>query len=206
MSKVILVDFDGTLATYVGDPPKQPGTPIHGAKESLDKLKQDGWKIDIFSGRANFPEGVDQIKAWLSEHQIPYDDILIGKPKHTLIVDDSALAFNGDWSTIYSQVQDHPRVVNAAWVITSHFYPSLVNPPDSHGGDTDVVIPESPEWKDSEENWHFPYVKRPADWDVLLPLLFKDPNLKKSNRVVQCEAGQIFDTLIKIQDEYNQNL
>lgn len=53
--------------------------------------------------------------------------------------------------------------------ITSAFTPSLVNAPDNPWqSDSDKEIPTRPEWADCEQTWHFPYVKRHDDTDMVL--------------------------------------
>lgn len=70
--KTAVVDFDNTLAEYDkwhGE--EHMGEPIPFAWEALNELKTWGWRIVVFTTRGN----VDLIKAWLDEHEMPYDAV-----------------------------------------------------------------------------------------------------------------------------------
>lgn len=66
---------------------------------------------------------------------------------------------------------------------TAAFTPSLVNAPTNrgHDSDSDVLIPTKLEFTDSEDTWHFPYVKRNVDWDMVLPTVLEVKAALKSN-------------------------
>ncbi len=52
MTKVIAVDFDGTLFEYDGwIDSNHYGEPIDGAKEAIEALREKGFKIIIFTTR-----------------------------------------------------------------------------------------------------------------------------------------------------------
>lgn len=109
----IAIDFDGVIHGYskgwsggdIYDPP------VPGTKEALQKLKDAGHKLYIFSTRSNKifhkKDKVDQnkaMKAWMDEHEIPYDKIwTFGKPMADLFIDDRALCFKGDWNDTVNQ-------------------------------------------------------------------------------------------------------
>lgn len=159
--KILLVDFDDTIAEFNGPPPQLPGKPLPGVEKALTSLHSLGWKINIFSGRSNHEQGLAQIRNWMDQYKLPYDSIITGKPAYTVIVDNSAIPFNGDWSKILSSIK-----AEAA------FTPSMVNAPKNPWGDTDVVIPTKPEWVDNEDTWYFPYKDRNVDWDSVFYILF----------------------------------
>lgn len=166
--KILLVDFDDTIAEYQGPPPALPGQPMEGVTAALSTLHNLGWKIHIFSGRTNHEEGTVQIAEWMDRHNLPYDSIIVGKPSYTVIVDDSALQFTNSWEGLLDQINQHKNVAKSG-----EFYPSLVQAPNNIGNDSesDVVIPSRPYWADAEENWHFPYKDRNIDWDYILPYI-----------------------------------
>lgn len=96
--KVIAFDFDGTLHPYengwCGSVPDDV-PPIPGTKETLEKLKADGYRLVIFSCRADHREGLDGIWEWLVKYQLEHliHDVTGAKPKATVYVDDRAVSF-----------------------------------------------------------------------------------------------------------------
>ena len=113
MTKVIAIDFDGTLFEYDGwKNSNHYGEPIDGAKETVEKLCDKGFKIMIFTTRGN-EEGV---KEALEEYDIPYDyinenphtpseaEISDVKPPANYYIDDRAIAFKGDWEEVKDEI------------------------------------------------------------------------------------------------------
>jgi len=105
--KTLCIDFDDTLRSRWDD------SPIVGAAEALSKLKQEGYRIVIGSARIN-PKlwgdlvhfRIKDIKNWLDEHNIPYDDIVVYKPAAALYIDDKGYRFEGDWEKTYNDVRN----------------------------------------------------------------------------------------------------
>lgn len=103
--KILLCDFDDTIAKFEGLPPLLPGTPCPGVLEFLPKLHNEGWEIHIFSGRSRYPEGTTQIAAWLDEHNLPYDAIITTKPQYNIIIDDCSISVDDrGWAPIYEKI------------------------------------------------------------------------------------------------------
>lgn len=112
MSKVVNIDFDGTIVDF-----KFPkiGKPLKGAKEALKRLKKMGFYIRIFSCRTSsevvkYPierlEQVRQMKTALKKYGIPFDEVLeIDKPLGYFI-DDKNVAFNGDWDKSIKDLEE----------------------------------------------------------------------------------------------------
>lgn len=103
-AKRIFVDFDGTITEKshgytMGD------TLMPGAAESLRKLKAMGYKIIIFSVRANSEHGKNAIKDFMIAHELPFDDIK-GKPNFDLIIDDKAISVGHGrtWEDVLNEV------------------------------------------------------------------------------------------------------
>ncbi len=98
--RVIAVDFNRTLAQ--GGGPDDFGEPTPGAKEAMQRLRDEGLTVCINSVVGD----VDKLKDWLDEHEIPYDHIneSPAQPEdssHKLnaagYIDDRAVPFRGDW-------------------------------------------------------------------------------------------------------------
>jgi hypothetical protein len=119
-SFVVAIDFDKTLAGEASYP--FAGDPIPGAREALEALKSAGAYIIIWSCRNN-PEAMTELsreversgnpmqvmKDWLDKHGIPYDEIDLGvrgKPKADFYVDDKAVPFDGNWSSVVEMIAD----------------------------------------------------------------------------------------------------
>jgi hypothetical protein len=109
--KYVCIDLDGTIAHYddwKGE--KHFGEPVEGAQEALKRIHTAGWKIIIFTTRAN----KKLVSKYLNSHAIPYDAINEnpdqppntnnGKPYADAYVDDRGIKFNGDWEATTDEV------------------------------------------------------------------------------------------------------
>jgi len=109
---VIAVDFDGVIHEYErwkGD--AHFDDPIIGAKEHMEKLKDDGWHVIVYTCRSN----VQNVKEFLEEHKIPYDainenkfqppDLNPNKMFADIYLDDRCVRFDGSWSTAYTKIK-----------------------------------------------------------------------------------------------------
>lgn len=105
---VIAVDFDGVIHGY-SEGWKDGSiydSPIVGCKNALTILAKQ-YRILIWSTRnydrvingESQSNQVEDIKAYLEKHQIPYDEIYIdpNKPMCDLFIDDNAYRFEKDW-------------------------------------------------------------------------------------------------------------
>jgi hypothetical protein len=109
----IVVDFDNTIA------PNGPNytllEPYPGAITSLRRLKKEGLRVTIHSGRtsryAQKKSGkskeslVKEIHDYLKKYKIPYDSIwLPDKPMAIAYIDDKAVEFKGNWQQSLDKV------------------------------------------------------------------------------------------------------
>lgn len=106
LARTIAVDFDGTLHPYtvgwVASVP-EPEAPIVGAYDFLVNLHALGYRIVVFSCRADHPEGKQGIEDWLHDYGLGayVDEVTHLKPPAIAYVDDRALTFDGsNWSEI----------------------------------------------------------------------------------------------------------
>ncbi len=112
MRKTLAVDFDGVIAHYDGWKGYGVlGKPIAGAAETLQRLRDNGWKIIIHTTR-----GEDEIAGYLHHHDIPFDEINKnsdlavsnpGKPPATCYLDDRAVRFAGNWDQAFEDVTNY---------------------------------------------------------------------------------------------------
>lgn len=66
----IAVDFDGVIADYDGWSDGQIGSPREDVIKALSILKNEGWRIIVYSCRAS-----DEILSYLQRFQIPFDEV-----------------------------------------------------------------------------------------------------------------------------------
>jgi hypothetical protein len=96
------IDFDCVIANNSGHPDYTITTPLEGAKEYLDKIEQDGYKITIYTARGWAM--YEEIETFLNKHQIPFRRIICGKPLFRWVIDDRNISFDGDWKKAYNKI------------------------------------------------------------------------------------------------------
>lgn len=100
----ICIDLDGVISTL-----KQPGetyadvTPMPGAKEKIQQLRDNGHYVMIFTARhmktcdGNVAKVIARVGKitldWLADNGIEFDEILFGKPWADVYIDDNAFRF-----------------------------------------------------------------------------------------------------------------
>ena len=96
--KVVVFDFDGTIAGHEHHP--EIGEPIKKTIEKMRLLHKDGFAIIIsscrFSKKLNnakqVKENMKEVKEWLDEHDVPYDELWPdAKPLGLVYVDDRGI-------------------------------------------------------------------------------------------------------------------
>lgn len=112
----IVIDLDGTICelkknnqTYSEVRPKP------GAIQTLHKLKEDGHEIIIYTARnmLTFNGNIGKINAnvgkitldWLKSYNIPFDEIVFGKPYGDMYIDDSAFKFES-WEQVEETIKE----------------------------------------------------------------------------------------------------
>ena len=112
--RTIVLDFDGVINSYTsgwqGSATKIVDPPTPDARETIRLLRQNGWKVVVFSTRCMSPEGRDAILTYLEKWGIEVDDVAPKKPPALVYVDDRGYRFDGDWSKLISFVQDPEAV------------------------------------------------------------------------------------------------
>lgn len=111
MPRTLAVDLDGTILEYDGFKGVGVfGNPINGARETLQKFKEDGWFIVIDTCRGEVPLVIEHLMLF----DIPFDSVNNhpfqpstanpGKPIAEYRIDDTSIHFDGDWTSIYNEV------------------------------------------------------------------------------------------------------
>lgn len=107
MSKqTICIDFDGVIHGYskgwttAEDVYDEP-TP--GAKEAIAKLRET-FKVVVMSTRFRNNKGLWAASRWLEKHEIHVDDMSHTKVPAVAYIDDRAINFAGDWTSVLRDV------------------------------------------------------------------------------------------------------
>lgn len=106
----ITLDFDGVINSYQtqtdnGDPTQFPDPPVAGAKEAIDNLRRQGFRVAVLSARtSDDPGAVAAIQAYLTKHGIVVDEVTDKKLPSDLYVDDRGFRFEGDWNAVLAFV------------------------------------------------------------------------------------------------------
>lgn len=100
-NKWLIIDIDGVLAIEDDFIPLEQRKVISRAQEALKRIQENGYKILLFTSR--FRSQKEATIAWLEQNQIPYDDILFGKPRGALYIDDRGYRFQG-WDQFFKDV------------------------------------------------------------------------------------------------------
>lgn len=109
LARTIAVDFDGVLHPYtdgwVGSVPADE-PPIDGAHDFLRLLDEQGFRVVVFSTRADHVEGYQGIERWLSMHGLGKYVATITDKKVPAIayVDDRGVTFRGNWTEVLNAI------------------------------------------------------------------------------------------------------
>ena len=91
----VAVDFDWTLAG-------EGYEPMPEALESLAEMKRRGWKVVIYTSRVG-PD-LDFVHRWLKERDVKVDDVVGGKFRADVQIDDHGLHFT-EWRQVMPEVR-----------------------------------------------------------------------------------------------------
>jgi hydroxymethylpyrimidine pyrophosphatase-like HAD family hydrolase len=97
----LIIDLDGTLCEEKPTFERSLAKPIPLAIQALRRLKIWGHHITIYTARGWME--YDMTKSWLDNYDIPYDNLICGKPVGDLWIDDRAIKFT-DWREVYNAI------------------------------------------------------------------------------------------------------
>ncbi|MFX0084312.1 MAG: hypothetical protein ACFFAU_01460 [Candidatus Hodarchaeota archaeon] len=75
----------------------------NGAREFLIEAKKRGHYIKIFTHRMFSLRG--ETERWLKLNNIPYDELIMDKPKFHIFIDDRAINFSSSWKSLKNKLR-----------------------------------------------------------------------------------------------------
>lgn len=91
--RTLLIDFDGTLATYTGwKGPDVLGSPLEKARHAMHILDRE-FRLVCFTTRDK-----QAVEGWLSAQGFPQMKVTNFKEPAFLILDDRCISFQGQWT------------------------------------------------------------------------------------------------------------
>ncbi len=117
----ICIDLDGVICKLRGTNGDYSSLePVPGAVECIKRLKEEGHYIIIYTARRmrTHSGNVGKIMAdigkvtldWLAKYNIPYDEIVFGKPWADVYIDDNAVRFES-WDKLMQEGLPESREV-----------------------------------------------------------------------------------------------
>ena len=99
----LIIDLDGTICTEEKTFSRNLAKPNKDAKESLEKLKNMGYTIIIYTARSwnEYEMTID----WLKKNIIPFDQLIMGKPTGDYWIDDRAIKYSS-WKDVINQLNE----------------------------------------------------------------------------------------------------
>ena len=105
----VCVDLDGTICSLTENGDYGNVKPLPNAIETLQRFKKEGHYIIIYTARrmrthnGNVSEIIKEVgeltTTWLQKHNIPYDELIFGKPYAHVYIDDLAISFTS-WEDV----------------------------------------------------------------------------------------------------------
>lgn len=108
MVKTVVFDFDGVIHSYVsGYKGKSviPDPPVPGIREAIEEIRTSGYAVIVVSTRCSDPEGLKAVSMWLADNRITVDHIQSDKPPAICYIDDRAICFDGDTSSLLEKIR-----------------------------------------------------------------------------------------------------
>lgn len=105
---IIVFDFDGVIHSYKSGwmgPSVIPDGPVPGIRESIQLIRESGYKVVVVSTRCATQEGREAVKNWLFRDGITVDAVLKEKPPAVCYVDDRAICFDGNANTLFEKIR-----------------------------------------------------------------------------------------------------
>ena len=89
--KIYNVDIDGTLTVETAGFDYAKRTPNKIMIEEVNKLYDEGNRIDLYTSRLGIENDKEVTELWLKENNVKYTTLTFGKPHYDFILDDKSL-------------------------------------------------------------------------------------------------------------------
>jgi hypothetical protein len=114
--KTAVVDIDGVIATGTKEEvySEEAGwaydkcIPLQRGVEIVRGLKLRGIRVVLYTAR--FPEDEEVTRQWLNNFNVPYDELIMGKPQSDIYVDDKALMYQNGETTLGKVLSELDRL------------------------------------------------------------------------------------------------
>lgn len=109
MKKTVVFDFDGVIHSYSSGwkgVEVVPDPPVPGIKEAIDAIRANGYEVVVVSTRCASPYGMGAVRKYLRDNGITVDDVMANKPPAIVYIDDRAICFDGNPSSLL------PKIIN----------------------------------------------------------------------------------------------
>ena len=109
MKQTAVFDFDGVIHSYTSGwkgVEVIPDPPVPGIKEAIDDIRAAGYEVVVVSTRCADPEGMIAVFQYLKRNGIEVDDIRKEKPPAIVYIDDRAICFDGNPTTLLGKIQN----------------------------------------------------------------------------------------------------
>jgi hypothetical protein len=129
MNKSIAVDLDGTLAFYETGYAgfNKIGAPIKPMVDLINKFQSQGYKIKIFTARANNKKNIPVVKEWLRKNGLgDFEVTNVKTPDIVLFIDDRAVGVEKNTGKLLSKYS-HIIQENVTGGPTMGFYRDVLN-------------------------------------------------------------------------------
>lgn len=108
MKQTVVFDFDGVIHSYTSGwqgTAVIPDPPVEGIKEAIDNIRKE-YKVVVVSTRCAGPTdlGLNAVKKYLEKYNIVVDDVVAEKPPAIVYIDDRAICFDGNASTLFDKI------------------------------------------------------------------------------------------------------
>ena len=104
----VVLDFDGVIHSYTSGyigADEIPDPVIPGIKAAIDELRT-GYRVVVVSTRCASVEGCCAVRRYLRQNGIEVDDVTAAKPPALCYIDDRAICFDGNASSIPEKVRN----------------------------------------------------------------------------------------------------
>lgn len=108
--QTVVFDFDGVIHSYTSGWKGAdiiPDPPVSGIASALREIHNAGYEIVVVSTRCASEDGIEAVREWLYRNDMLLwvDKICKEKPPAIVYIDDRAICFDGNPTTLLDKIQ-----------------------------------------------------------------------------------------------------